>query len=404
MGLDYSSLVARNGAWSSQSPETFALQPLVWNLVLRNVEEDINKTSTSWQCQFLYAGTMLHSSDARTGGLVLQTTPHGALVWKMTRVGQGTNVHWMPTKHSNAETPWHIIVVSDLSTCVCIDVEAVPPNVMMQSSTAPDEVHGRAILVSKKRGMRDNAFVFAAKRAFEGVQVQYLKKLVHHLAINTKGAGTLTEKTCLELLLRRALPTASDESISSLVERRMGEVHTDPAAPEHDAFDLDPSVDYFGGVTDEESKTELEALIREELTRRKDLEQRRLARIPVAKTKESHDSALVETKGSRVDLPPVSEHMPTYSLEHLNTLIPPGAKIRREVRTGSYQRYLAEYHTSHGTTKTSKCWSRHFTEHHAALFLIAWLWERHAVETGVSCPYIIPDLLRKRSVQRIQTA
>eukprot|EP00971_Amphidinium_carterae_P116663 2310759-Amphidinium_carterae.3 len=126
----------------------------------------------------------------------------------MHRVGSGVDVHWLPAKRSHSSEPWLCLVVADLLKCMCIDAEGVPPSVLLCSP--------KVMLVAKKRGVRDNALVFAAKRSSSGIQVQYLKKLVQHLGLDRQGVGALIAQTCLELLLRYALPGLADETGADL--------------------------------------------------------------------------------------------------------------------------------------------------------------------------------------------
>ena len=100
----------------------------------------------SWHSLLCVPGSLIRNEKTKEGGYVLVSSQWGVLLWRATRIGNNNDARWTLVDTAVDRHPWCIANVQDCLSWDAIDVQAVPPSVMLNCSIAGAKKHGHIAL------------------------------------------------------------------------------------------------------------------------------------------------------------------------------------------------------------------------------------------------------------------
>jgi hypothetical protein len=212
---------AKVGETLSPSPEKYMLRALAF-FALKQCGRDYEKLKHSWLAKLLPEGCVMikrcdkESNRETTGAWVLSTSEWGALTWNV-KLKQSTSVNdwWYILPAPTSTMPWRQQQVWDWrEVWVCL-VEVMPPTLLHRNGIRCD---GIQLKLEKRKPIP--LMMAAAQEAFKGLTCPEMTDLIRIARVGYTGRRPTLEKELAELLVRWALPEASDEEVQRILRQR----------------------------------------------------------------------------------------------------------------------------------------------------------------------------------------
>eukprot|EP00971_Amphidinium_carterae_P309688 6154448-Amphidinium_carterae.1 len=371
-------------SWPSPGTEAFAQLPLLW---LSAVEKypNIETLCGAWKSSLLVPHSIV-TGPARMGGLVMMSSAHGALLWRL--VLRGSDKSSLLDWHCSGK-PWSVAKVDDINEWFVMDFEVKGPDV----DATPhwhNKPEGQFIYI-RKSGNRKTLLEYSASHGFPQCTVPQLKCLHKYLQLPSGDSKLRTERDLLLALLPACLPSATEGTINHIMEKRLAHkrVTTQNKSGEN-SEDLPMDEVPFQEVLDEDDVQQLRNALQ------KRVREARISTVVVSEPAGGQPSASSGTladpsvRRPRRPLPSVPDGEPTHSLEVWRSMCPQVLGCRLSIELKWHTRYRCEY-PEPVKGSTSRSWGHQCSQNEAAMHCVSFLWHQHWRATGEICPWDIPD-------------
>ena len=372
--------------WPTPSAANFVNQVLSMRALVQT-DGDVAKLQSSWLSVLLVPGTLVaKKTDPNTAGMVLHSSAHGALIWKMTQVNyKGFRYCRMSRKAaagSRPPMPWHQVLVHDTSEWVACDMVILTPGAAQKEAKKLNLDLKPGIYLLK--GQTKPLLEMGALNAFPGVTIPWMRKMCTHLGLTfARGETPKTERQFATALVQHVLPQASEAEVKSILEKRFAPDDSQPMVKSvlMEGNNLDMAKDLF-----ERDEADDAAAYKAKYDKKKsNREAKPAAAAGAAASSSSSSSAApasqpVQSLGGKVSLR--GSKTPEEAKQFLPQV--PGARLHRD--SVRHYRWQAFYPCP-PPCSCSKGWGQHLSERQALVFVLKWVWATHTALTGQQCPW-----------------
>lgn len=203
----------KSQTWTNPSAEEYRLAPIKLSMML-TASSDWSSIDLAWLSLLACPGTLLKGLGTKDAFMVLESCRWGCVVWPLSPVLGVRNERGFildpkaepVVKHILDHTQWVGVEMSArMSTCKLLPVESNPEVSRLAFFPAwkPDSLHRSA-----------------ARKAFVGMTVPLLQRLMKHVGLQLPPGEKPTLGSLLRCLMRHSLPDLPEDEIEQLVATR----------------------------------------------------------------------------------------------------------------------------------------------------------------------------------------
>lgn len=393
--LDPRSMATLVGPHAYPSPQSCQIAHFGW-LACLEFEDRLEDLRTSWLSQLVIPGSMVHGPG--WGGLALESTNMGVVIWKLRprKLGTWTFSDFGKTEGSNWS--FRTLVSLDADWQAASYKVVTPLDVMARAKA--EGCKEPAKLAMELVGNPQSILEFAAQHGFKHMDSATLNKLFTHLKVPGKRPPDV--QSLRTTLVKACLPEMTPEKVAEIFETERdnwGTVNFDDHALLEDT-DVDLLQDVLSDDEHAEVKQMIETKKKKQVAKTKSVSTASSSSEPkvdmplVASVVESTSTTSASASSApsappapaaRPWKPPLGEvRMDRFELEAWS---PPGSSWFAETKW--HTRWRVKFHRSSGRlSQTSKTFGGIISERDAVRFLLLTLWSWHAEDGGSPSPWI----------------
>eukprot|EP00971_Amphidinium_carterae_P264120 5239835-Amphidinium_carterae.1 len=381
----------------STSAQGLQLQPAAWCLLLAGAEAaDMRVIEEGWHAVIFQEKCVIKHKSRDESWLVLKSCPYALLVWPVSVCKLGDAILWVPTLERNTSVKW--LATPDISVWSCVEVQAIPPNVMRAWARSQQKELG--VQIGLLQVSTDTPpLKMAAKSAFKSCTGTYIDKILKeytnfkHVEKSERPKGVLAK---LEFLVKHLSPELTESELQSIFLLRAGlsgqrstsllmtSSNIETAVGCMDAEDLKDASAFKQNchLTGVAVKKHALAFLRDRHCLADVVVMRTLDKLE-PKVRKSSEQQQQQPESEKVR----KKEMKTWTEVHLKQHIPKvtGAYIQEVVPKNTW---TAKYPTAEPKTR-SRTWggTKKMSREECARHCFTWLWKQHESATGEGCPF-----------------